>query len=130
MSQQNVEMIRSLYEGWMRGEPGLDKLDPEISMVESVAVPGAANITGVDAVGRYIDSFEKYWGEFRIEPQEYIDAGDVVVVVARLAGRGRSSGVAVSRVWTYVWRIRGGKALRMEAYADKREALAAAGLAE
>jgi ketosteroid isomerase-like protein len=130
MSQENVELVRSLYEGWLRGDLGLDKLDPEISMVESAAVPGAANVTGVDGVERYIASFAKYWDEIRFEPQEYIDAGNLVVVVARLIGRGRSSGVAVNRVWSYVWTIRDGKALRMEVYSEKREALAAAGLAE
>jgi hypothetical protein len=39
MSQENVEIVRSLYEGWLRGEIGLDKLDPEISMVESETLP-------------------------------------------------------------------------------------------
>ncbi len=31
MSKENVEVVQSLYEGWLRGEIGLDKLDPEIS---------------------------------------------------------------------------------------------------
>jgi hypothetical protein len=35
MSEKNVKIVRSLHEGWLRGEIGLDKLDPEISMVES-----------------------------------------------------------------------------------------------
>jgi uncharacterized protein len=129
VSEENVEIVRSLYEGWLRGDLGLDKLDPDIAMIESAAVPGAASVIGIDAVERYIASFAKYWDEIRVEPQEYIDAGDIVIVVARLTGRGRSSGAGVDRVWAYVWTLRQGKALRMEAYADRREALEAAGLA-
>lgn len=130
MSQENVELVRSIYAAWLRGEGGLDKFDSDITMVESIAVPGAVDVSGIDAVERYIRSFAKYWDEIRIEPQQYIDADDRVVVVAQLTGRGRSSGVVVKRLWSYVWTVRDGKALRMEAYADKQEALAAAGLAE
>lgn len=53
-----------------------------------------------------------------------------MVVLARLVGRGKSSGVEVSRIWAYVWTLQDNKALRMEGYASRHEALQAAGLAE
>jgi ketosteroid isomerase-like protein len=130
MSQENVELVRSLYAGWLRGEIGIDKLDPEISMVESATLPGAASAHGVEAVERYIQSFAKHWEQISFEPLEYIDAGERVVVVARLVGRGKKSGVEVTRTWAYVWTLRGQKALSMVGYADRAEALKAVGLAE
>jgi ketosteroid isomerase-like protein len=63
-----------------------------------------------------------------LEPQEFLEAGDQVVVVARLVGRGKTSGVAVTRTWAYVWTLRNGKALRMVGHADRAEALESAGL--
>ncbi len=128
MSRENVELVERIYECWLRGEPGYEHFDPDISMVESAALPGAASAHGIDAVRRYIESFAKHWDDIRFEPQEYLDAGDRVVVLARLVGRGKSSGVAVERTWAYVWTLRDGKALRMEGYADRAEAMAAAGL--
>ena len=128
MSEQNVEIIRAIYDDWSMGDPGLDRFDPEITMVESEAMPGAPSAHGIDAVKRYIESFPNYWAEIRIEPQEYLDAGEQVVVIARLIGRGRRSGVEVERLWAYVWTLRGQRALRMEAYADRAEALLAVGL--
>jgi uncharacterized protein len=130
MSQENVEVIRSLYEGWLRGEIGLGKLDREISMVESETLPGAASAHGIEAVERYMRSFAKHWDQIRFEPQEYIDAGNRVVVVARLIGQGKRSGVQVTRTWAYVWTLRDRKALRMVGYADRAQALQAVGLAE
>jgi ketosteroid isomerase-like protein len=130
MSQENVEIVRSLYEGWLRGEIGLDKLDPEISMMESETLPGAASAYGIEAVERYMRSFAKHWERIRFEPQEYIDAGNRVVVVARLIAQGKKSGVEVTRTWAYVWTLRGRKALRMVGYADRAQALEAAGLEE
>jgi len=122
--------VRSLYEGWLRGEIGLDKLDPEISMVESDTLPGAGSAHGIEAVERYMRSFAKHWDRIRFEPQEYIDAGHQVVVVARLVGQGKRSGVEVTRVWAYVWTVRARRALRMVGYADRAEALKAVGLEE
>jgi ketosteroid isomerase-like protein len=130
MSQENVEIVRSLYDGWLRGEIGLDKLDPEMSMVESEALPGAASAHGIEAVERYMRSFAKHWEQIRFEPQEYIDAGNRVVVVARLIGQGKKSGVEVTRTWAYVWTLRERKALRMVGYPDRAQALEAVGLTE
>jgi ketosteroid isomerase-like protein len=130
MSQENVELVRSVYEGWLRGEIGLDKLDPEISMVESGALPGAASAYGIEAVERYLRSFAKHWEQIRFEPQEYIDAGNQVVVVAQLVGQGKKSGIEVRRTWAYVWTVRDQKILRMQGYADLNDALEAAGLAD
>jgi ketosteroid isomerase-like protein len=128
MSQENVDLVRGIFAAWLRGDPALDQFDPEISMVESATLPGAASAHGIDAVRRYIESFAKHWEDIRFEPQEYLDAGDRVVVIARLVGRGKSSGVDVERTWAYVWTVRDGRALRMEGYADRAEALVAAGL--
>jgi uncharacterized protein len=130
VSQEDVEVVRSLYEGWLKGEMGLDKLDPEISMEESAILPGAVSAVGIDAVRRYLERFATHWQEIRFEPQEYVDAGRQVVVVARLIGRGKRSGVDVSRTWAYVWTVRDGKALSMVGYADRAEALKAVGLEE
>jgi ketosteroid isomerase-like protein len=107
---------------------GFDRLDPEISMVESAVLPGAESARGIDAVKRYIESFAKYWEEVRFEPEEFIDAGDSVVVVALLVGRGKRSGIEVTHRWAYVWTVRGDKALSMVCYADRAEALKAVGL--
>jgi hypothetical protein len=128
MSQENLAVVRSLYEGWLNGEMGLDKLDPEISMEESATLPGAVSAVGIDAVRRYLERFATHWQEIRFEPQEYVDAGRQVVVVARLIGRGKRSGIDVSRTWAYVWTVRNGKALSMVGYANRSEALKAVGL--
>jgi len=126
MSQEDVELVRRLYETWLRGEQGLELLHPEISMVESSTLPGAVSAYGFDAVRRYIDSFAKYWEDVRFEPQELIDAGEGrVVVVARLVGKGKRSGIEVRRTWAYVWTVEGGKVRSMVGYADREEALGA-----
>ena len=81
----NLDLVRSIYADWARGALADNKFDPEISMSESSALPGGgASAEGIDAVRAYIASFANYWEEIRFEPQEYLEAGDRVVVVARL----------------------------------------------
>jgi len=130
MSQENVEIIRSIHDEWLRGGLALDMFDPEMAMLESKTLPGAASAYGIDAVQKYMESFANYWDEIRFEPQEFIEADEQVVVIARLVGRGKSSGVEVTRTWSYVWTLRGRKALRMEGYANRDEALRAVGFTE
>jgi ketosteroid isomerase-like protein len=130
MSHENVEVIRAIHDEWLRGGLALDKFDPEMAMLESKTLPGAASAYGIDAVQKYMESFANYWDEIRFEPQEYIEAGEQVVVIAHLVGRGKSSGVEVTRTWAYVLTLRGHRALRMEGYTDRDEALKAVGLAE
>jgi ketosteroid isomerase-like protein len=128
LSQDNVAVVRAIYDDWLSGASPIDKFDPEIAMIESATLPGAVAAQGIDAVRRYMESFARYWDEIRFEPLEFLEAGEQVVVVARLVGRGKSSGVDVTRTWAYVWTIRAGKALRMVGYTDREEALEAAGL--
>jgi ketosteroid isomerase-like protein len=62
-----------------------------------------------------------------------IDVGDWVIVVVRSGGRGRTSGVPVSQVWTVAYKLCRGRIVRIEFHPDKGEAMAsieAAGLRE
>jgi ketosteroid isomerase-like protein len=53
-----------------------------------------------------------------------------VVVFFNARGRGRGSAVEIDAQWAHVWTFREGKATRVEGFLDRRDALAAAGLAE
>jgi hypothetical protein len=60
---------------------------------------------------RWIDDWAEAeaWETWSLEPEEYIDAGERVVVLHRLSARGRGSGVTVARRDGMVWR-QGGSA--------------------
>src|SRR6476646_7879750 len=137
MSQENVEIIRRLLLAYVRQdyEASITALD---DAVELSADPRANMETGlvrgreavVASIGGFILSFDNYWCE---EPEELIDVGDWVIVVVRSGGRGRTSGVPVSQVWTVAYKLRRGRIVRIEFHPDKGEAMAsieAAGLRE
>jgi ketosteroid isomerase-like protein len=67
------------------------------------------------------------WDDFRLEAEDFVDAGDSVVVPFRVFARGKGSGARVERQWAHVWTLRDGKVVRFEVHLDVRRALEAVG---
>jgi ketosteroid isomerase-like protein len=65
--------------------------------------------------------------EFQWNAEEFVDAGDQVVVVFRERGRGRGREVELDHHYGTVFTIRDGKIARLEWFDDREAALAAAG---
>jgi ketosteroid isomerase-like protein len=135
MSQENVEVVRRLYESWNRGDysAALDSIDPDIQVdVADDRVDFAGTYRGHAGAWEMMGSF---WGEFENPHawiEEAIPAGSHVVVAVRISGRGKRSGVEIEidmPLWQ-VWTLRDGKAVRWRIFRSKQEALEAAGLRE
>jgi ketosteroid isomerase-like protein len=72
------------------------------------------------------DGFEQMW----LETDEFIDAGDRLIVEVRWGGRARHTGLPVEFDAVHVWTMRDGKATRFDIYETREEALEAVGLTE
>ena len=109
-------------------------LSDDIEVTDS----GGLGVTGSAAGTRYghegflrstqeaLDAFD----DFHVEPEDFIDAGDTVVVPVRISGRGRASGIETNIRLAHLWALRNGKVIRSEIYETTEEALQAAGLSE
>ncbi|MBA3261345.1 MAG: nuclear transport factor 2 family protein [Thermoleophilaceae bacterium] len=84
---------------------------------------------GHEGVREFFREWRAFFAEYYAEPEKFIDAGECVVVRIRQGGRGRIStvGVEMSSHWQ-VYRLRGGRAVRVEIYRDEGDALVAVGL--
>jgi len=133
MSRENVEVIRRMYERWLRDDRSLfEAFHPEIELHPDPA----ADWVGVDdvyrghaGVRRYMRQVYEAFEDYRPEVEELLDAGDKVITLAVEHGRGRGSGAAVeARKTAHVWTMRAGKAIRLDLYLDRTRALDAVGL--
>ena len=97
MSAENVELLRRYYESWNAGdtEAVVAALSDDVEWHGHPRLPEPGPYTDPDAVGRWMKQFREAWGELHAEPVELIDAGDGVVALVHMTGRGRGSGVAV-----------------------------------
>jgi ketosteroid isomerase-like protein len=140
MSQENVEIVRSGYRAFVKGfgsrdradfEPVFDWLDPEIDWRGPREFPDLAEPRrGHEGVREYIAILTEAFEDYRMTPEEFIDAGgDQVLVFSREGGRGKGSGAEVeSHPTAHLWTMRDGRAIRMRSYWERWQALEAAGL--
>ncbi len=144
MSQENVEIIRSVFEPF--GGVNVAAIDWEIEAIREAAgqaySPDVELTTlasglgtgvdefysGADGVVRYLREWLEPFGEYYIESLEYIDAGDCVLVPSRQWGVGEGSGAKVEIELTTLYELRDGKIVRMHQYDTLAEAREAAGL--
>jgi ketosteroid isomerase-like protein len=83
---------------------------------------------GADGIRRYFDRLASAWEHFRIFPDRFLQWADCVLVLARLEGRGRSSGATVDAPLGMAFDLRDGLISRIRGYLDHDEALKATGL--
>jgi ketosteroid isomerase-like protein len=127
MSEQNLELVRRIYDVWSREESARELIAEDVEYVNpSYAVePGTRR--GRKSFGAVRDIYE----DFKIRVERFVDTdGDDVVVLARYTGSGRGSGVELEGEHGYVWTVRDGQAVRFQWFQSHREALEAAGLSE
>jgi ketosteroid isomerase-like protein len=133
MSQANVDRLREGFEAFNRDgvEAILELIDPDF---EAKTPPELSvepdTYRGHEGVRRYFESFYDVMEYVQLNPTEFIDAGDDVVIPMVVSVKGRDTGIEVDQHVVQVWTMRDGKAVRVRAYAGKAEALKAAGLSE
>jgi ketosteroid isomerase-like protein len=134
MSQENVKLVREAMESWLAGdlEKAAQALDPKVEFHGTVGgLQEGQTATGLPQI---LEDFEEEdleaWEERRLEAEEYLDAGDNVVVLLHEYRRGRGSGVELEAKTATVVGVRDGRVVRMQGYLDRDAALAAAGLSE
>jgi ketosteroid isomerase-like protein len=128
MSQENVEVVRELWDAYSRGDFDhvLAVADPNVVMMSLEEGP----LYGSDAVRRNYERWNEAWEGPEATVEEVIGIRDYVFVMARFRGRGRASGVEVDGHFYVVYRMRNRMILRVDEFSDKAQALEAAGLSE
>jgi ketosteroid isomerase-like protein len=132
MSQENVDAVRAIYQRFSEGDfrASVDLLDRQIVFLMMPDAPDAQVYVGVEAVAAATRALFDTWADFTLKAEEFIPAGDSLVVRVRQQGVARISGVPTDEHYFTVWSFRGRKVIRIENFRERAEALEAAGLRE
>ena len=133
MSEENVETIRRAVDAFNRGDRSgwLAHIDPDAVMIPAREWPENAPIRGAEAIWDFYMEVTGAWDEGSIELGDVIDSGaDTVVTNNRRSARGRTSGAGVEFSYWVVATFRNGTWVRIEWFANREEALEAAGHSE
>jgi hypothetical protein len=123
MSQENVAVVRNLYDAFGRGDVPtvIGLMDPQIVWNEAENFPLAdrnpyvgpeAILTGVFA------RLAADWHDFAAVPEEFLDAGDTVVVLGHYHGTHKLTGLSQRSQIAHIWRVKDGKAAQFQQYVD------------
>ena len=133
MASANVDLVRSIFAAWQRGD--FSSAEWADASIEWVAADGPVTgtwrgIAGLaegtrDVLGAFEDS--------RIEPEDYRELDtERVLVFVRYGGRGKTSGLGLEQLRTtgaWLVDVRDGKVTKFVRYWDRDRALADLGLA-
>ena len=128
MSRENVEIVRRGHQAWERGDLSeVIEMFDESAVMRPIMGPEWHGPQGLlEMAADWVEGFD----EFAMSGEEFIDAGDDVVVRVRQEARGASTGVPVQVTFWFVYSLRDAKVIRFEMFQDRDKALEAAGLSK
>jgi ketosteroid isomerase-like protein len=134
MARENAELIREVCATWSRGELNdtLGFIHPDVRWEPSGKFIGSGRMyRGHRGVQEFWSLFREPWESISLEPVEFTEVdGTRMLTRTRFRGMGRTSGVVTEAELFVVWTIENGTLTRYQSFADRTEALEAAGLSE
>jgi ketosteroid isomerase-like protein len=124
----DVEALQVVYSEWARGNFWTPEIfDPSIELVWAAEMPDlqGGEYRGLAGVERGMREWLEVWDDCRWEAEEFLVAGDQILVPFIARGRGKGSDLEVEARWAHLWTMRDGRAIKLVGYADRAVALAA-----
>jgi ketosteroid isomerase-like protein len=99
MSQENVEVVRQIYQAFAAGgvEAALPYLAPNGVLYPFQEWPGPSEYRGRDGLRRLLAEWIENFDDFEFEIHEIRAIGDRVLLLAEMDGRIKGSGAPVSQ---------------------------------
>jgi ketosteroid isomerase-like protein len=133
MVSAKLELVRSLYAGWERGDfSSVEWAHPEIEFVIADG-PSAGSWRGLPGLTEGYREWLAGWEEIRVMGVDYYELDEErVIVLVRGSGHGRTSGLELERIGrgrgANLFHVRDGRVTRLVLYYDGERALADLGL--
>ena len=131
MPPEDVELVKSAFETWNRGEIDafVDCTSEDVAWLEVSGRPegGATERIGRERLREGLKSLFDAWESYYVDVERIEEAGDRILAIVREVARGRASGVEIDGRWGYLITVENGEMVRIEAYRDPAMALQMAG---
>jgi uncharacterized protein len=126
MSQENITVIRGIYESFGTGDVAsvLGQMHQHIEWreAENFIYADRSPYRGPQAVleGVFM-RLASEWADFKVMPEEWLDAGNHVVVLGTYSGRHKESGREVRAQFAHIWGVTHGRVVRFQQYTDTKQ---------
>jgi ketosteroid isomerase-like protein len=124
------QVIRQGYDAWNRADWAAMEafLAPEFEVDATDRVLNPDSYQGIEGFRRLAGEMAEVWDSWEVEPLQFIERGDLMLVAHRVRARGKGSGIEVEQTYWSVWTVRDGKGVKLALFVDRDRAMAAAGL--
>ena len=126
MSQENIAVIRDMYESFSRGDVTsvLGQMHQHIEWreAENFIYADRNPYRGPQAVleGVFM-RLASEWADFKVMPEDWLDAGNHIVVLGTYSGRHKESGREVRAQFAHIWGMTHGRVVRFQQYTDTKQ---------
>lgn len=119
----NVEVIQELYRAFREKDYDafLNICTEDIEWVQNEGFPNGSTRRGAsEVIEGVFKANDSNWKSFAYDIEDFLDAGQSVIVTGRYAGHNRISGKIMSAAAAHVYDLRGGKVYRFRMFADTK----------
>jgi ketosteroid isomerase-like protein len=126
MSQENIAVIRGMYEFFSKGDVTsvLGQMHQQIEwrQAENFIYADRSPYRGPQAVleGVFM-RLASEWADFKVMPEEWLDAGNHIVVLGTYSGRHKESAREVRAQFAHIWGVTHGRVVRFQQYTDTKQ---------
>ena len=127
MGPRDEELLRTAFEDWNRSdwEAALRYIDPDVEWRTAVPLLDLPQLSrGHDGVRAFWQAWTSSWTNIRVEPEEFIPAGDELLVLVRWRATSRA-GIEVDQPVAFRFLIREERVIRFISYWERDAAFEA-----
>ena len=126
MSQENILIVRGLYDSFGKGDvPSLlGKMDHAVEWNEAenfIYADGNPYVGPQAVLEGVFMRLGTEWEGFSVTPEEWMDAGNRVVVLGTYKGTHRGTNKRVRAQFAHVWSLKEGRVARFQQYTDTKQ---------
>jgi ketosteroid isomerase-like protein len=130
MDQAHVDLLKEFYDALRHDDVdrAVQLCDPDVRVWLNPDVVAALPPRGHKEVANYLRGWFDSWQRYVPRPQEFIEAGDQVVVMVKLSAQGKGSRFEIEEEMADVFTLDDGNIVQLRLYVDRGVALGAAGI--
>jgi ketosteroid isomerase-like protein len=127
MAAEDIKTLRATYSAFQRseGEELPEHVAHDIEWNLPEAVPWGGTHHGPGGIQAFLEIFHEHVEGSWADPDEFLDAGDRVVVLGRMRGRSKAHGTGFEVAFAHVWGLTDGVPSSMRSYFDTAPVMAA-----
>ncbi len=119
----NLDVVRELYRSFRDRdyEAFLKVCAPDLEWIQNEGFPRGSTKRGAHAVVEQVfKTFNHDWDQWKFEIEQYLDAGETIIVIGTYSGVHRGTGKSMRSPAAHVYDLADGKVTRFRQFTDTK----------